>query len=256
MTKTLKLAGGLALAFALLAQPLSAQTRKPAAAPAPAAAAPAGVRPQIAPGVAVANLEGAIENSNAFRAGIQQAQSYYKPSIDAAQAKFAEYNARLKTMVDQLNADAAAKKPDTVLEQQYTAIKKVQAQRDEEVAGLLRPYQLSEAYIREQIEGKLNQALQNVVSKRGITLLLRPESFYYAAPPYDITGAVVQELNVLVPSVQIAPPAGWLPRELREQQAQQQPAQARPAAPAPRPAGTQPAPAPAPRPAGPQPEGR
>ncbi len=254
MTKTLKVAGGLALALAMLSQPLTAQTNRPATAK-PAAAAPAAApRAQLAPGVAIANLEAAIENSNAFRAGMTQAQQLYKPAIDAAQAKFNEYNVRLKKMVDQLNADAAAKKPDSVLEQEYTEIKKVQAQRDEEVAGLLRPYQLSEAYIREQIEAKLSQAVQAVAQKRGITMLLRPETVYFASQAYDITAAVVQELNVLVPSVQVVPPAGWLPRELREQQAQQQPKPQPAQQPAPRPAGA--APAPAPRPAGPQPEGR
>ncbi|MEQ1497864.1 MAG: OmpH family outer membrane protein [Novosphingobium sp.] len=256
MTKTLKHAGGLALAFALLAQPLSAQTR-----PAAAAAAPAAPRAQIAPGVAVANLDAAIENTNAYRAGVAQAQNLYKPAIDAYQAKGAQYAARLKTMYDQLNADITAKKPEAVLQQQYNEIKKLEAQREEDLAQTIKPLVFSMNFMREQIEAKLSQAVQNVASKRGITLLLRPETIYFAAPAYDITAAVVQELNVLVPTVQISPPAGWLPRELREQQAQQQPqaqqpaqprpAGAAPAAPAPRPAS-----APAPRPAGPQPEGR
>ena len=70
-----------------------------------------------------------------------------------------------------------------------------------------------------------------------------------AAPPYDMTAALVAELNVLVPSAQINPPPGWQPARVRQQQQQQQQGAA-PQAAAPRPA------VPAPKPAGPQPEGR
>jgi len=94
-----------------------------------------------------------------------------------------------------------------------------------------------------------------VLGRRGITLLLAPDSVLVAAPQYDLTPAIVAELNVLVPTAQLTPPTGWQPRRVREAQQQQQQA----GTPAPRPAGT-PAPAPAattpPKPAGPQPEGR
>lgn len=254
MTKNLKLAGGLALAIALLAQPLTAQTRKPATA-APAAGQAAAPKGQLAPGIAIADLDAAIVNSNAFRAGIQQAQQTYKPTIDAAQARLDQFNAQIKVKVDQLRADIAAKKPEAQLQQEYADIKKLEAQRDDEVNQLIQPYLFAEAYIREQIEGKIGQAVQNVAAKRGFTILLRPDSVYIAAPAYDVTQAIMQELNILVPSVQIVPPAGWVPREMRQQQQAQQPAQQQPAQP--RPATTAPATTqPAPRPAGPQPEGR
>lgn len=261
MTKTIKLAGGLALAFALLSQPLAAQSRKPAATAPAAAAQSATPRGQLAPGIAIADLDAAIASSNAYRSGVQQAQQYYKPTIDAAQAKLDQYNAQLKVKVDQLKADAAAKKPDAVLQQEYADIKKMESQRDEEVNQLIQPYVFAESYIREQIESKIGQAVQNAAAKRGFTILLRPETVYIAAPAYDVTAAIVQELNTLLPSVQIVPPAGWVPREMRQQQQQQQgqPQATQPAASAvpPRPATTAPITTqPAPRPAGPQPEGR
>ena len=128
-------------------------------------------------------------------------------------------------------------------------IQRVRAQGEEEIKRMMAPVDLSEAYIIEQITDKLPQAVQNVLSKRGISLLLTPGSVYFANPAYDVSAAIVQELNILVPSVQVVPPQGWVPREVREQQAQQQQR-------APQPAPATGRPAPAPRPAGPQPEGR
>lgn len=252
MTKTLKLAGGIALALSLLAQPLTAQTRPAAAAP---AAAP---RAAIVPGVGVADLQAVVFSSNAYRVGMQNRQAQYKGVIDAAQARARQIDAELNRLITQFNADRAAKKPEAQLQAQYNQIQKVKAEGEEEIKRMLVPVDLSEAYMIEQITEKLPQAVQNVLTKRGITLLLAPGAVYFANPAYDVSAAIVQELNVLLPSVQVIPPQGWLPREVREQQAAQQQAAQPQAAPAPRPATGQPAPAPAPapRPAGPQPEGR
>lgn len=249
MTKTLKLAGGLALAFALLAQPLTAQTLAAAApAPAPAAAAPRG---PIVPGIGVADLQAVVFSSNAYRTGMQNRQAQYKGVIDAAQARARQIDAQLNGLINQFTADRAAKKPEAVLQAEVAKIQQVKADGENEIKQMLAPVDLSEAYIVEQITDKLPQAVQNVLNKRGITLLLQPGSVYFANPAYDVSAAIVQELNLQLPSVQSVPPAGWVPREVREQRAQQQGGQAAPA-PAPAPVGT----APAPRPAGPQPEGR
>ena len=157
-------------------------------------------------------------------------------------------------MADQFNADRTAKKPDAVLQTEYDAIQKMQAQGEADIKQILAPANLSDEYVVEQITDKLPQAVQNVMGRRGLTLLLNPDSVILSAQPYDVTAGLVAELNVLVPSAQITPPPGWQPRRAREQQAQQQ-QQVTGAAPAtaPRPAvpGTT-----APKPAGPQPEGR
>ena len=245
MTKSLKLAGGIALALSLLSQPLTAQTRPAAAAP---AAAP---RAAIVPGVGVADLQAVVFSSNAYRAGIQNRAVQYKPEIDAAQTRARQIDAELTRLINQFNTDRTAKKPEATLQAQVNQIQRLRAQGEEEIKRMMAPVDLSEAYIVEQITDKLPQAVQNVLTKRGMSLLLTPGSVYFANPAYDVSAAIVQELNVLVPSVQVRPPQGWVPREVREQQAQQQQQQR---APQPAPATGQPAPAP--RPVGPQPEGR
>ena len=251
MTQTFKFAIGSALAMALACQPAFAQAaRKPA--PAPVSAPRSG---PIVPGVGVADLQAAMAKSNAYRVAQTNRQNTYRPTVDAAQARARQIDAQLKPLIDQFNADRAAKKPEAVLQGQLTQIQTIQAQGEAEIKTMLVPIELSEAYVREQIADKMGQAVNNVMSKRGITLLLGPDAVILASQNYDVTDAVVAELNLLVPSVQVVPPAGWVPRAQREAQAQQQQGQPQPAAvPAAKPAGT--APAPAPRPAGPQPEGR
>ena len=248
MTNMFKFALGSALAAALVAQPGLAQTaKKPAVAP--AAAAPRGT---VVAGIGVADLQAAVASTNAYRAEVQKRQIDYKPVYDAAQARLTQLETQLKPMADQFNADRTAKKPDSVLQAEYSAIQQAQAQAEAEIKQILVPAQTSDEYVIEQITEKLPQAVQNVMGRRGLTLLLNPDAVILSAPAYDVSAALVGELNVLVPSAQINPPPGWQPRRQREQQAQQQ--QPRPAAGTapvvPRPATTPP------KPAGPQPEGR
>lgn len=246
MTKLFKTLCGTAMVLAM-ATPLAAQ-KKPAAAP--AATAPAASGP-IVPGLAVANLDAVIVNSNAYQVAQQQRPVTYKATVDAYNTRAAQLDAQLKVMIEKFNADRTAKKPEAVLQQQYVAIQQFEARAKDELQQLRMPITLSEAYVVEQIAEKLDQAVQNAMSKRGITILLGPDAVIARTNAYELSPVIIAELNVLLPSANLVPPQGWLPRAAREQQAAQQGQQARPAA------GTPAAPAPvAPRPVGPQPEGR
>jgi Skp family chaperone for outer membrane proteins len=246
MTKFNKTLCGTALVLAMAA-PLAAQN-KPAATPAPAAASG-----PIVPGLGVANLDAVIVNSNAYQVAQQQRPVTYKATVDAYNTRAAQLDAQLKTMIDKFQADRAAKKPEAVLQQQYVAIQQFEARAKDELQQLRMPITLSEAYVVEQIAEKLDQAVQNAMSKRGITILLSPDAVIARTNAYEMSPAIIAELNVLLPAANLVPPQGWVPRSVREQQAaQQQAQQPRPAAGA-APAAPKPA---APRPVGPQPEGR
>jgi Skp family chaperone for outer membrane proteins len=247
MTKIYKALCGTALALALVS-PAIAQ-KKPAPAPA-ASAAPSG---PIVPGLGIANLDAAIANSNAYQVAAQQRQVTYKATYDQAQARATQIDAELKALVDKFNADKTAKKPDAVLQQDYQAIQQRQERGKQELQQILLPVALSEAYVNEQITDKLDAAVQGAMAKKGITILLQPDTVIARANAYELTPAIIAELNVLLPSANLVPPQGWMPRQVREQQAAQQQQQGRPAA---APAAAAPAAAPAPRPAGPQPDGR
>lgn len=246
MTKLFKSLCGTALVLAMAA-PVAAQ-KKPAPAPVPAAA-PTG---PIVPGLAVANLDAVIVNSNAYQVAQQQRPVTYKATVDAYNVRAQQLDAQLKVMIEKFNADRAAKKPDALLQQQYGAIQQFEAQAKEELQRIRLPISLSEAYVIEQIAEKLDQAVQNAMSKRGITILLGPDAVIARTNAYELSPTIIAELNVLIPAANLVPPQGWVPRAAREQQAAQGQAQQ------PRPSAVTPAaPKPAaPRPVGPQPEGR
>ena len=239
---------GTAMALALVS-PAAAQKKPAPVAPAAApAAAPSG---PIVPGLGVANLDAAIANSNAYQVAAQQRQVTYKATYDQAQARATQIDAELKALVDKFNADKTAKKPDAILQQDYQAIQQRQERGKQELQQILLPVAMSEAYVNEQIMDKLDAAVQSAMGKKGVTLLLQPDTVIARANAYELTPAIIAELTAALPTANLVPPQGWVPRQVREQQAAQQRAAGQPAAPA----GTAPA-APAPRPAGPQPDGR
>lgn len=213
---------------------------------APAAAAVAGGT--SVQGIAVANLQAAIANADAFRVAQQQRPVTYKPQLDQAQARGNALEAQIKPMIDRFNtARQGTMTPalQTQLQSQARAIQDLQEKGKQEIQQILLPVALSEAFVSEQIEDKLDQAVQKAMEKSRVTLLLQPGAVVARANSYDLTDEIVAELNLLLPTAQLVPPQGWEPREIREARAQQAAQQA----------GNRPAAAPA-TPAGPQPEGR
>ena len=231
---------------ALSAQPASAEKKdKDNKNAAPAAAAPAS---NVVQGIGVANLQVAIANTDAYRVASQQRPVTYKPQLDQAQARGNALEAQIKPMIDRFNAARQAANTPALQQQLQTqarAIQELQEKGKQEIQQILLPAALSEAFVNEQIEDKLDQAVQSAMTKNRVSLLLQPGAVIARANAYDLTDEIVTELNALLPTAQLVPPQGWEPREIREARAQQAAQQA----------GNRPAAAPA-APAGPQPEGR
>ncbi len=228
---------------ALSANPAFAE-KKDKNAPAAAPAAPAATS-NVVQGIAVANLQAAIANTDAFRVAQQQRPVTYKPQIDQAQARGNALEAQIKPMIDRFNAARQGTMTpalQTQLQTQARAIQELQEKGKQEIQQILLPAALSEAFVNEQIEDKLDQAVQSAMNKNRVSLLLQPGAVIARANAYDLTDEIVTELNALLPTAQLVPPQGWESRDVREARAQQ--------------AGNRPAAAAPPAPAGPQPEGR
>lgn len=197
----------------------------------------------VIPGLAIANLDAVIVNANAYKTAETQRQTTYKAQLDQAKSRNDALNAQLKPLADKFNADRQAAKPNqAALEQQAAAIQRLQESGQAELQRIVQPVALSRAYTQEQIEDKLDQAVKNAMAKKKISLLLSPQAVLAVNNnAYNLNQDILNELNTLLPSAQLVPPAGWLPREARQQQAQQG-QQAAPAAatPAPAPATRQP----------------
>ena len=176
------------------------------------------------PGLGVANLDAVIGNSAAFKVAQVQRPTTYKAQFDAAEARRAQITAQLQPMVEKFNRDRQAPNSSTPavqasLQQQAQTIQRIQEAGQAELQKMLEPVALSEAYVQEQITDKLNAAVQGAMVKKNISMVLSPQSVVAATNAYNINQAILDELNVAIPSAQLVPPAGWEPRELREQRA-------------------------------------
>ncbi len=180
---------------------------------------------QAVKGIAVANPTAIVALSNAFKVAEQQRPVTYKPQIDQANARKAQIEAQLRPMATKLQADAQAPNAaanQAALQQQYAQIQQIEQSGQNEINQLLQPVALSRAYVVEQIGDKLEQATKNAMAKQKIEILLDSGSVINAGETYNLNQAILNEVNVLLPGAQLVPPAGWLPRAKRDQQAQQQ----------------------------------
>jgi Skp family chaperone for outer membrane proteins len=178
----------------------------------------------VVPGIAVANLDAVVANSNAFKTAQQQRPGVYKAQIDQANARQQQLQAQLSPLADKFNKDRAAPNANqAALAQQYQVIQGIQQSGQQELQRILQPVAYSEAYVTEQIEGKLDAAVKSAMTKKNISLLLSPQAVLAANNnAYNINQDILNELNAAMPSATLQPPAGWEPREVREARQQQQ----------------------------------
>ena len=163
-------------------------------------------------GIAVANPEGAVLQSNAWKTAISQIQTTYKAQLDQAQARQTAVQNELRPLVDAFEkARSAPNANEAALRTQATTIQQKEQAANAELQRLTQPVQRARAYAAEQIGAQLQAAVNAAMSKKKVTLLLRPEAAVQAQPSTDITADVTAELNRLVPSVSITPPANWQP---------------------------------------------
>ena len=187
----------------------------------PVLAAPAAAA--AAPEIAYANPDGVIQNSNAFRVANQQRQTTYKAQFDAYEKRRGELEAQMQGLQKAFEAARTAPNPNqAALQQQAQQIQALQQSAQAELQQITQPIVYSQAYVQEQISDKLPAAVSAAMTKRGIKLLLNQEAVILESPTYNLNPAIVAELNTLIPSAQIVPPAGWEPRQVREARAQQQ----------------------------------
>ena len=196
-------------------------------------------------GIAIVNVDSAVGQSAAAQTATTQMQTTYKTNIDQLNARNTALQAELKTKQDALQAavTAAGAKPTPAQQQslqtQYEALQRRAQEAQAELQQVQQPLQLARAYVVEQIGARLDEAMRSLMTKSKVDLLLKEGAAEAYAPGVDLTAALVTEINALVPSVGIVPPAGWRPGGQQGQGAA--PAAAAPAAgavpPKPKPAG-------------------
>ena len=180
------------------------------------------VQAQVAAGqnTAVVDLQGAVAESAAFKTATSQIQTTYKAQIDAynARAKALQTELQpLQTELQQLEANSAT--PKATLEAKVNAYRTRAQSAQAELARLAAPFAKPTAYAREQVEDKLEQAIKSAMVAKKVNLVVNPDSIVAVNPAANLTPDVVAQLNTLVKTVSITPPANWQPGQPRQQAA-------------------------------------
>jgi Skp family chaperone for outer membrane proteins len=180
-----------------------------AAAPVFAIATPA--QAQAVEGIAVADIQGAVQKSAAFITAMNQMKTTYATQITTFETRSKALQAEIAPLVTAFQAAQKANTPQATLQTQYTAIQQKQQAAQAELQRLSAPIARAQGYVEEQIGAKLDAAIKAAMVAKKVNLVLNPQATISYQPSVDITDAVVAELNRTVPTVSITPPAGWQP---------------------------------------------
>jgi Skp family chaperone for outer membrane proteins len=214
MNRTIKIACLAAVAM------VSSSYQALAAAP-PAASASA---PLMVPGLGVANIDAIVAGSEAFKASQRQRQITYRSQIDAGTARSQAINLEIKPLQDKFNRDRQMPGTNLAsLQQQAQAIQAKLQNGQQEVNKLLEPLALSDTYVNEQIRDKLDLAIKAAMAKSRVSIVFTPNNVIGFNNAYNLSPAILAELNALIPTLDIRPPAGWQQRAVRQAQTSQVP---------------------------------
>ncbi|HEX2814057.1 MAG TPA: OmpH family outer membrane protein [Sphingopyxis sp.] len=185
----------------------------------PMVAAPAAAQ---ARSTAVADVRAAAAKSNAFTVASQQIQTTYKAQIDQQETRGQTLQAEMNVLIAKYNEEAK-KSPQnqTALQAAAKAVQDKRTAAQEELGKIGEPVELALAYVEDQISVRMNEAIKAAMTAKKVDLLLQPDAVLARENNVDITDAVVVELNKILPSVTITPPAGYKPGQLVQQRNQQ-----------------------------------
>jgi Skp family chaperone for outer membrane proteins len=186
----------------------------------------ASIAPASAQSVAYTDVQQVLGLSQAARTADQQMRVTYKANFDQIESRSRVLQAELNAMVVKYQADQKANPNNPALAAQAKAIQDKQRAAQEEMGKLSDPIERVNAYVLEQIDTKLDAAVSAAMAKKKVALLIQKGAVIKNTPGTDLTQDIVAELNVLVPSVSITPPADWQPGQAGRQAQQLPPASA------------------------------
>jgi len=162
--------------------------------------------------VAVADLDQAVAQSAAFQAAQGQIKTMYTKQIDAFNARQQAIETQLRplqTEIETLSKNPATPRP--TLEAKVNAFRTQQANAQRELQNLSAPFARPSAYAQAQVGEKLSDAIKAAMTAKGVKIVLQPESTVAVAPDANLTPDIVNQLNTMLKTVSITPPATWQP---------------------------------------------
>ncbi len=198
-------------------------------------------------GIATSSPEAVIVRSQARINAYQQIDQQYTAQI----AQLRTLRQEMQTLQQSLDTDKNGQVSQAEVQANPGVVQQIQ-QKEQQLSQASQPIVLAQTYAIEQLINDYQNVQQQVVQQKKIQLLLNPDAIQWAPDAVNVTDDLVAALNKRVPSVQIAPPEGWRPRQeslatqqtvsqillgVAQQQAAQQAAQQQPAQQAAQPTG-------------------
>ena len=175
--------------------------------------APATAQAQAIPAavIAVVDLEKVTADCNACKT----ASASLRSQLTAYQNREKALAAPLETEQKAIQAAVEALKgaqPDSALQARVRAFQTRQQTGAQELQRQQQQLQRNQSYIQQQIAQKLGPIYQQVMQRRGATVLLEQGSTLAASNSVNVTTDVVAALNTALPSIQTTAPAQAQPQ--------------------------------------------
>jgi Skp family chaperone for outer membrane proteins len=169
---------------------------------------PATASAQAIPGavVAVVDLDRITADCNACKT----ARAALKSQATAEENREKSLAAPLQTEQKSIQAAVDALKgaePDAALQARVKAFQTKAQQAQDTVSAGRAQLQANQAYIQKQISDKIGPVYQQVMTKRGINMMLEVGSTLAAATALDVTNDVLAGLNAAMPALDATAPA-------------------------------------------------
>lgn len=175
--------------------------------------------PLLAQASKVATINGAeaIFRANAIGTAMQQIETKYAAQIKSANDRQAQLQAQLKPLYDALDTNKDGQLDENeqraAIQAQRPQIKQIQdaeAAAAPQIDQAMRPVQLAQIYVFDQMSQRYNTALDGQVRTKQIGLIVPAAQAVRQAPGTDLTAAVRAEIDK---PLAIDPPANWQPTQ-------------------------------------------
>jgi len=163
---------------------------------------------QVEGKIATVDISRAVLGTTAFQTAYEQVNTTYAQQNELRRTKAQERQTLLATF--DTNGDKQVDDAELAAKQNSPQFTQLQT-LEQEIQALTNQIDAARVYAVEQVIIQYGAALQEVVTKQQIKLVIDPSTVMFTVPEADITQQITTALNAKVPSVGIVPPQGWQP---------------------------------------------
>jgi Skp family chaperone for outer membrane proteins len=163
---------------------------------------------QVEGKIATVDISRAVLGTTAFQTAYEQVNTTYATQNELRRTKAQER----QTLLQSFDTNGDKQVDDAELQAKQNSPQFTQLQTlEQEIQALTNQIDAARVYAVEQVITQYGAALQEVVTRQQIKLVIDPATVMFTVPEADITQQITTALNAKVPSVGIVPPQGWQP---------------------------------------------